>query len=80
MTKIYCKILNAEVRGLEEKTSKKGNSYFILYCENEDGSPFNIFIPQSVELIDLKKGDHINLDCVYTSGKYPRFDCVGVCK
>lgn len=80
MTKIFCKCENVEVRGLEQKLSKNNNKYFVLYCENFNGVPFNVFIPNDVDVSDLKKGDRVDLDCVFTTGKYPKFDCVGVVK
>ena len=78
MNKIYCSCLNVEVRGLEKKTSKKGNVYFVLHCENEDGSAFSLFIANDIDVSSLKKGDHVDLCCIYTSGKYPKFECLSV--
>lgn len=78
MTKIYCKCENVEVRGIEQKTSKKGNTYFILHCENLDGSPFSVYLPSIIPVNDIKRGDHIDLDCVYTGGKFPKLEVLGV--
>lgn len=80
MTRIYCKCEGVEIRGIEQKTSKKGNSYFILNCENSNGTPFSVYVPNNVNILDLKKGDIVDLECIFTTGKYPKFDLVGVIK
>lgn len=52
-----------EVRGIANEQSKKGNVYYILRCESEQGEPFQFFartadvFPQG-----LKKGDIVELN------------------
>ena len=49
-----------ELRGIANKTSKNGNLYYILYCENEQGKPYNFYVPSADSLPEgLKKGDII---------------------
>lgn len=78
MTKIYCKCENVEVRGIVSKTSKNGNAYNIMYCENIDGSAFSVYLPNDILISDIEKGDHVDLECVYSGGKFPKFEVLGV--
>lgn len=59
-----------ELRGLKNETSKKGNVYYILFCETQEGEPVKFFCKNSYVFPDgLKKGDLITLDLKYNSFK-----------
>lgn len=59
-----------ELRGLVNATSKKGNVYYVIYAESEQGEPYKLFcrdasaFPQS-----LKKGDNVVVTVTYNSFK-----------
>ena len=60
-----------ELRGVQTQTSKKGNTYYIVYCEDtESVQPFKFFckdfnaLPQG-----LKKGDIVQVVVEYNSFK-----------
>lgn len=60
-----------ELRGIANKTSNKGNVYYILYVENVDGKPYNFYVPDAKALPQgLKKGDTVNVsfDLSYYKG------------
>ena len=59
-----------EVRGLANATSKKGNLYYILRCENEEGEHFE-FVARDASIFPqgLKKGDSVTLELAFN----PRF-------
>lgn len=62
---------NLELRGIENKTSSKGNVYYVLYVENIDGKPYNFYVPDDEALPQgLKKGEIINVtfDLSYYKG------------
>lgn len=49
-----------ELRGIANTTSKKGNVYYTLNCESDDGSPHALYCPKIEALPQgLKKGDKI---------------------
>ncbi len=60
-----------ELRCIANKTSNKGNVYYILYVENNEGKPFNFYVPNAKALPEgLKKSDKINVlfDLSYYKG------------
>lgn len=59
-----------ELRGLKNQTSKKGNVYYMLFCETEEGEPCKFFCKDSRVFPEgLKKGDQITLDLHYNAFK-----------
>lgn len=48
-----------ECRGVESKTSSKGNQYFLLHMESEDGTAyqFALMSDKADIVINLKKGN-----------------------
>lgn len=51
-----------ELRGIANNTSKKGNLYYTLNCESEDGSPYALYCPKVEALPQgLKKGDMVKV-------------------
>ena len=51
-----------ELRGIANNTSKKGNLYYTLNCETEDGSPHALYCPSAEALPQgLKKGDSVKV-------------------
>lgn len=61
---------NMEVRGLAHATSKKGNVYYILRCENVEGEHFEFFARESNAFPQgLQKGDNVTLELAFN----PRF-------
>lgn len=59
-----------EVRGVKPVTSKKGNTYHILNCEDMHGDPVRFFVRDvSVLPRDLKKGEGVVLSLVYNNFK-----------
>ena len=68
-----------ELRGIENKSSNKGNVYYILYVENFCGKAYNFYVPNANALPDgLKKGDSIivTFDLSYYKGQ----ERLSVCK
>lgn len=55
-----------EVRGIANEQSKKGNVYYILRCESEEGEPFQFFA-RSADVFPqgLKKGDIVTLELAF---------------
>lgn len=67
-------ILNTErleLRGVLTQTSKKGNTYYILHCEDmETGQPYKFFCKEFNALPQgLKKGDTVVVTVFYNSFK-----------
>lgn len=60
-----------ELRGVQTQTSKKGNTYYILYCEDtEKVEPYKFFCKEFNALpVGLKKGDMVQLSVQYNSFK-----------
>lgn len=61
-----------ELRGIENKASKNGNVYYILYVENLFGKSYNFYVPKADALPQgLKKGDSIivTFDLSYYKGQ-----------
>lgn len=51
-----------ELRGIANNTSQKGNLYYTLNCESEDGSPHALYCPKVEALPQgLKKGDIVKV-------------------
>lgn len=66
---------NLELRGLVNKTSKNGNTYYVIYAETPDGEPLQFCCKDSSVFPEgLKKGDKIVLDVFYN----PRFKDLSV--
>lgn len=60
-----------EFRGIKNSTSKKGNVYYTLNCENTvDGSPIAFYVSES-KLIPqgMKKGDKVKVVVNYNRFK-----------
>lgn len=67
------KVISAplELRGIANNTSKKGNLYYTLNCESEDGTPHALYCPEVKALPQgLKKGDMVKVtfDVTYFKG------------
>ncbi len=60
-----------ELRGVQTQVSKKGNSYYIVYCEDVDScKPFQFFCKEFNALPQgLKKGDMVEITVEYNSFK-----------
>ena len=60
-----------ELRGIQTRTSKKGNNYYIVYCEDaETCEPYNFFCKEFNALPQgLKKGDFVVLTVQYNNFK-----------
>ena len=59
-----------ELRGLKNETSKKGNLYYIIFCETACGEPHKFFCKNSEAFPSgLKKGDNVILTLTYNSFK-----------
>lgn len=57
-----------ELRGIGNETSKKGNVYHVLRCENEEGEAFQFFCRSADAFpTGLKKGDIIDVLFEYNS-------------
>lgn len=51
-----------ELRGIANNTSKKGNLYYTLNVESDDGSPHALYCPKSEALPQgLKKGEMVRV-------------------
>ena len=49
-----------ELRGVAHKTSKKGKIYYVINCEDKDGTPYGFYCPDAKALSpSLKKGDSV---------------------
>lgn len=73
------KLSNVELRGIANKMSGQGNVYYILYVENNEGKPYNFYVPKSEAFPEgLQKGDIINVlfDLTYYKGN----ERLSVCK
>lgn len=52
-----------ELRGIANKETKKGNIYYVLNCEGEDGTPYAFYCPSSDAFPEgLKKGCMISVE------------------
>lgn len=59
-----------ELRGIKNTQSAKGNIYYIIYCENEDGEPHNFYCKDAKALPEgLKKGDKVHISLTYNKFK-----------
>lgn len=60
-----------ELRGLKNTSSKKGNVYYVLNCEDVNtGDPFQFYCPDSKVFPEgLKKGDKVKVCLVYNKFK-----------
>lgn len=54
---------NLELRGIKNSTSSKGNLYYILNCEDHDGSPLQFYCKDASAFPEgLKKGDKVKVE------------------
>lgn len=68
---------NLELRGISNATSGKGNLYYILNCEENDGNAVQFYCKDAKAFPDgLKKGDKIRISLIYK----PRFKSIEVDK
>ena len=59
-----------ELRGLVNQTSKKGNVYYVVYCESAQGEPYKFFCRDAKAFAEgLKKGDSVVVTLTYNSFK-----------
>lgn len=60
-----------ELRGIQSQVSKKGNSYYLIHCEDIDNFEAYKFVCREFEKIPsgLKKGDLVRLTLGYNSFK-----------
>lgn len=69
---IDCTLSNYEVRGVEQGTSKKGNSFRSVRVESQSGRTAEISVtkPEFFTDVDrLKKGDIISCEVMAVAGK-----------
>lgn len=49
-----------ELRGVSPQVNKKGNQYYLINAESEDGTPYQFYCPNVSALpAGLKKGDPV---------------------
>lgn len=66
-----------ELRGLKNSTSKKGNVYYVIFAESQEGEPYKFFCRDASVFPDgLKKGDDVVLTLTYNSFKELQVVCV----
>lgn len=59
-----------ELRGIKNATSGKGNIYYIVNCEDNEGSPVQFYCRDSKAFAEgLKKGDKVRIS-LYFNQKY----------
>lgn len=61
-----------ELRGISPKTTQKGNTYYNVNCETEDGEHFAFYAKDPSGFPEgLKKGDKVRIDfeVAYFQGK-----------
>lgn len=60
-----------ELRGIKNVTSKKGNVYYTLNCENTvDGTPISFYVSDSEAIPqNIKKGDKVKVVVTYNRFK-----------
>ena len=52
-----------ELRGVSNKQTKKGETYYLLNVETADGLPYSVYCPTAEVLPQgLRKGDMIEID------------------
>lgn len=72
MIDIKVKLENAEVRGVEEKTSQKGNNYLIINVDDERGKRSEL-LDYNLERKDYyKRGTYGDFLLHIEVGKYPK--------
>ena len=70
-------VLNACVRGCEEKTSQKGTSYLIVRFEDEAGRPFAVCDKQVDRKALYKRNTEGDLEIEISTGKYTNITITG---
>lgn len=60
-----------ELRGLKNASSKKGNTYYILNCEDtQSGDPYQFYCPKADVFPEgMKKGDKVQITLIYNKFK-----------
>lgn len=59
LTVISCPV---ELRGIADKVTKKGSTYYVVNFEIDDGTPYAMYCPDSSAFpVGLKKGDMVTL-------------------
>lgn len=57
-----------ELRGIKNTQSAKGNLYYIIYCETEEGEPQNFYCKDAKALPEgLKKGDKVHISLIFNN-------------
>ena len=60
MLKVASEVL--ELRGVATKTTAKGNMYYLVNCETEDGTAHQFYCPDYTALPQgMKKGDKVRV-------------------
>lgn len=55
---------------VNRQSAKTGNIYYIVHCEQEDGSPIQFYVRNDNVFADgLHKGDKVVLSCSYVKYK-----------
>lgn len=70
-------VLNACVRGCEEKTSQKGTSYLIVRFEDQAGRPFSVCDKQVDRKSLYKRNAEGDLEIEISTGKYTNITITG---
>lgn len=66
---------NLELRGIKNATSGKGNLYYIVNCEEQDGEPVQFYCKDSSAFAEgLKKGDKVRISLKFN----PKFKSIEV--
>lgn len=59
---------NLELRGIKNMTSGKGNVYYMVNCEDNEGSPLQFYCRDSKAFPEgLKKGDKVRITLDYSA-------------
>lgn len=51
-----------ELRGIANKTTKSGKTYYVVNTESDDGTPYALYCPDASAFAEgLKKGDKVRV-------------------
>lgn len=68
-----------ELRGIEQKTSKKGEKYHVYRFEDiENSEPFNIMCKNLSLVQQVKKGDILSCKAKLKIGTYTSFELIDI--